>query len=108
MQMRVMLLAVLASAGCLRETQFRCTDNSQCGASGTCQPAVGFCSFPDNGCSSGQRFGDLSGGVAGTCVVFDAGMPDAPPDAACMPEIGTGVFSACIPDPVASLTINDA
>ncbi len=50
---------------------FPCSSDEQCtrgGATGVCQ-AAGYCSFPDDGCESGQRYGDLApGDLAGTCV----------------------------------------
>jgi hypothetical protein len=66
------LVVVLAAGGCLRTTTFHCDTSDQCGADGTCQPN-NFCSFPDPMCDSGQRFGSLSGGSSGQCVVVDNG-----------------------------------
>jgi hypothetical protein len=64
-------LAVLASAavtaGCLPATQFDCTTSSQCGHGGVCEPE-GVCGFPDATCTSGFRFGSLSGSDANQCV----------------------------------------
>lgn len=81
--MRALWLSLLACAGCLRTTTFKCTTNADCannGVAGECQSDTGFCSFPDPNCSSGQRYGDLSGSVANQCV--GAQVPvDAPPDA---------------------------
>ncbi len=80
--MRAILLAALACAGCLRATEFHCIDSTQC-AGGVCE-AVGYCSFRDDGCASGQRFGDSAGTYAGQCVggsTDDAGV-DAPDDVA--------------------------
>lgn len=76
------LLAVVP-AGCLRGTEYRCAGDEQC-SGGVCQP-VGYCSFLDASCSSGQRFADSAGEYANTCVggdLPDAGvdMADAPPD----------------------------
>jgi hypothetical protein len=80
---RVTLAATLVAClgGCLRPTEFHCIDSAQCGG-GVCQ-SVGFCSFGDSGCASGQRFGDSAGMYAGQCVggsTDDAGV-DAPDDA---------------------------
>lgn len=67
------LLAVsMASAswGC-GANAFACGDDSQCagsGVGGLCE-ASGFCSFPDEGCDSGRRYGDhAEGAFAGACV----------------------------------------
>jgi hypothetical protein len=73
-------LACSLGAGCLRQTEFRCTTNEQCNPGGTCQSvgAVGYCSFPDAEC--GQRFGDLAGPYANQCVgEGDAGIGGACP-----------------------------
>jgi len=40
-----------------------CVDEQQ----GTCEP-TGFCSFPDATCTSGKRYGSLSGALADQCV----------------------------------------
>jgi lectin-like protein len=71
MRITVMCLALgaVASAGCLRSTQFKCAQDADCGATGVCE-AVGFCSFPSNSCpGSGRSFGDSAGqGLSNTCV----------------------------------------
>lgn len=67
--MRIALvLACACLAGCLRDTAFHCTTNSQCGSTGTCQTDVGFCSEPDGMCASGHRFGASAGTYANQCV----------------------------------------
>jgi len=81
--------ALAASAGCLRETTFRCAADTDCG-SGTCE-AIGYCSFDDTGCPDGRRYGELSGPNAGQCVTsdVDAGIDaaiDAPLDAPSCPS----------------------
>lgn len=78
----VVLLGMLASAGCLRQTAFHCDVDSECGT-GTCE-VVGYCSFADPRCPDGRRYGDLSGPEAGKCVGgsdIDAGV-DSSIDAA--------------------------
>ena len=59
---------------------FPCNADEQCtrdGAAGVCQ-ASGYCSFPDESCDGGQRYGELAPGeLAGTCVPpADAGGTD--------------------------------
>lgn len=74
---RVLSLAAAAAlvGGCGGGV-FACADLDDCAAAdgaGVCQPA-GWCSFPDDACPSGQRYGDHAGdGLAGECVVEDAG-----------------------------------
>lgn len=66
-----------AGAGCLRSTQFRCAEDSDCargGAIGRCE-SVGYCSFDDASCDGGRRYGELSGPYAGQCI-GDVTMPD--------------------------------
>ncbi|MFN0249804.1 MAG: C-type lectin domain-containing protein [Kofleriaceae bacterium] len=85
MRATVTMLVVAALGGCLRSTEFPCSDSTQCGG-GVCQP-VGYCSFDDSGCPSGQRFGESAGTYAGQCVVGgvnDAGVVDAPVDTAAL------------------------
>lgn len=68
MRAAIILVAVLASTGCLRKTEFKCSDSAACGAGGACE-ANGFCSFADGSCNSGRRFGELSGETfSGQCV----------------------------------------
>lgn len=77
MRAAIVLVAVLASAGCLRKTEYKCSDSTDCGAGGTCEP-VGFCSFADTGCDSGRRFGEFSGSTyAGQCVGDQQMGPDS-------------------------------
>lgn len=64
----VVLLAVVVSAGCLRKTEYKCSDNTQCGTGGQCE-AAGYCSFEDSMCTSGRRYADLAGSsYSGKCV----------------------------------------
>jgi hypothetical protein len=53
-------VALVASVGCLRTTEYKCTDSTQCGTEGQCEP-VGFCSFPASDCDTGRKFGEFSG-----------------------------------------------
>ncbi len=83
----------LGSSACLRGTEYRCSTNTECGAGGTCE-SVGFCSFPDTGCTSGERFGDSAGALANQCTGaagIDGGPIDSPPiDAAMIDSPPTG------------------
>lgn len=85
---RLALLCLLA--GCLRSTEYHCTDSSQC-SGGTCQP-IGFCSFADTACSTGQRFADSAGSFANACVGdgTDAGVTDGMGSDTLSPDTGGG------------------
>lgn len=78
--------------GCTTGSVFSCESASDCDRSsggGVCQPE-GYCSFPDDACPSGQRYGDYAGdGLAGECVP----LPD-----------GTGPGST---GPITTVTAND-
>ena len=68
---RVLLLA-LALAACDGPTisGTTCEGDKDCNlfnAQGTCE-STGFCSFPDATCTSGRRFGDVSGKYTQQCV----------------------------------------
>ena len=77
-------IVLAASASCIKPGVFECEIDSQCehaGVAGTCEP-TGACSFPDSSCSSGKRYGSLSGAQSDQCVAADSGvdvMPDAAP-----------------------------
>jgi len=77
----ILLLAVLASTGCLRKTEFQCTDDGACGAGGRCEP-TNFCSFADPDCTSGRRYDQSAGTLAGQCTgggnPTDAPLVDTP------------------------------
>jgi hypothetical protein len=83
--MRVAVLALAVTAGCLRGGAFVCDTDSECtrgGEAGRCE-LVGHCSFADPECASGRRFADLSGSYSNSCVGGDdggdAGVDDAAP-----------------------------
>jgi hypothetical protein len=68
------VLAVVA-AGCLSvQDGFVCAADVDCtnnGIQGTCEPSHR-CSFPDDSCGSGKRFGPYSGTeLANSCVIAD-------------------------------------
>jgi hypothetical protein len=76
--MRAALVTALIASGCLKPAAFECASDPQCtraGAQGTCE-AVGFCSFPDATCTSGSRFGDVSGKYTQQCVGEAGDAPD--------------------------------
>ena len=52
---------------------FACEDDTQCSSDGSGQCELsGYCSFPDESCPSGRRYGDAAGGgFSGKCVRSD-------------------------------------
>jgi hypothetical protein len=75
--MRIVLLCVIASAGCLRQTEYRCSDDTSCGTGGQCE-TNGYCSVGDPECSSGRRYHVTAGALGGSCVEGSV-MVDAAP-----------------------------
>lgn len=76
MRGRVLTAAIVvggaAGAACGQPGVFACDGDDACG-DGECEPE-GFCSFSDDGCDSGRRFGDHAGeGLAGACVPAPSG-----------------------------------
>jgi len=77
--MVIRLAPIAMLAGCLPKT-YHCSSSSDCGT-GVCE-ATGFCSYADTSCSTGQRYGDLSGSYTGLCVGdqgFDARVDTSTP-----------------------------
>lgn len=83
---RAALLAIVLAGGCLRDTQFHCTTDSQCGSAGQCE-ANGYCSVPSRNCVDGRQYAQFSGSDTGQCVLrtppADAGIDTGP---ACAPS----------------------
>jgi len=72
------LLLALLCAGCMRQVEFHCMTNEECGPTGTCQQVVGgYCSYPDPMCARG-RFSKYAGPYANQCVDTPGGGMDAP------------------------------
>lgn len=106
---RALLLgaALAVVVACQGGTYFTCKDDDGCAAQGgvgTCQP-TGACSFPDDACASGQRYGDASEpGLAGQCVVLDGTSTGEPePDTSTgstttAPEPADDTGEGCPPD----------
>jgi hypothetical protein len=73
-------LAAAGTAGCLRDTEFKCTQDVDCEATGRCEPN-GFCSVADAQCATGRRFSESAGqGLASTCVPATVGLGRCPAD----------------------------
>jgi len=72
-------VALLLSACPSSVTFFQCVEDSQCGASGRCEPNE-YCSFPDEDCSSNRRYGnEAAPGIAGQCVPEGSGSSSSGP-----------------------------
>ena len=85
---------------------FTCTEDLQCtrgGTAGTCQPN-GYCSFLDDSCPSGQRYGDSSGGLGGVCV-GDEPPADARPDTSTTAACVIGGLDLCDQTPLPPIQI---
>ncbi len=72
--MKLAIAVLVLATGCLRDTEFHCTDSSECGANGECE-ANGFCSVPDPNCVDGRRYTSYSGSLTNQCVTSDGGLP---------------------------------
>ncbi len=89
-RLAVVAIVLGAGVGCIKPGVFECEVDSQCehaGVAGTCEP-TGACSFPDSECTSGKRYGSLSGARSDQCVAADSDfdiMPDAAPPIADAP-----------------------
>ena len=63
--------AVAASTACSESSGFLCSSDDECkdaDIQGVCED-LGYCSFPDEVCATGRRFGELApDGIAGFCV----------------------------------------
>jgi hypothetical protein len=79
MQRLAMLAMIVASAGCLRQTEFKCAQDGDCSTTGAVCEGTGYCSFTDPDCASGRRYGDFSGSYSKQCV-GDQLMPDGGTD----------------------------
>lgn len=95
----------MAFASACSEPLFPCAADSDCedgGNGGVCQPE-GVCSFPDDTCPSGHRFGAHSGGLSNECVP----KPAAEGTAAASSSSGMGT-SAGEFDPTLDVSGNDS
>lgn len=95
---------VLNALGCVRRGNYECRQSDECmlnGVAGACE-AIGYCSFPDDGCPDGRRFGEYSGRYANQCVSAitpdDDGGIDAP-DPIDVLMADSGMFTAPCPIP---------
>lgn len=74
--MRGLVVSIVALAAACQSNSFRCEDDSECtvqGVAGVCEDN-GVCSFPDEECASGRRYGQQAPAeLAGVCVAGDGG-----------------------------------
>src|SRR6476646_7596353 len=78
---------LVANVGCLRTTEFQCTDDSSCGGSGRCE-SNHFCSFGNADCASGRSYDSSAGSLAGQCTGSVGGMG---PDGGVTPSDGSTI-----------------
>jgi alpha-tubulin suppressor-like RCC1 family protein len=71
----------VTNAGCIEPVPFACELDDQCGTSGVCEPD-GYCSFGDDSCHMGRRYGEFApphlrdqcvGQASGPVTAFAAG-----------------------------------
>jgi hypothetical protein len=74
-------LSLALGAGCLHTTEFKCGTSADCGSSGAVCESTGYCSFTDSSCTSGYRYGALSGSYADQCTDGGGGGGDGGVDA---------------------------
>ncbi|MCB9716696.1 MAG: LamG domain-containing protein [Myxococcales bacterium] len=90
----VVLVGVVVGIACAPSGAFLCESDEQCvdaGGAGVCQ-IDGRCSFPDDDCPSGQRYGAHSGPLSGQCVgpAGSGSSSGEPPDTATGEAATTG------------------
>ena len=94
LRLSTVISLVVAAPGCVHDSSFSCSTDSECGGNGNCE-GNSFCSFPDTTCSEGRRFGQWSGSVANQCV--DAASNGGCSAAYHTPTTGTGSGSGGAP-----------
>lgn len=85
----------LAAGACGKLDTFACAQSSECvhdGLAGTCEPG-GLCSFPDESCPSGKKYGEFAGDQSGLCVE-----PGATTTPATVPTTGDTAAMTSQPD----------
>ncbi len=104
-------IAVLAgfSAACFGRPTYECSESAQCvvgQAMGVCEPD-NLCSYLDDACPSGRRYGPYAGDKAETCVPAGDDTTDDPTTSTSMPSTSaTSVPSTSI-DPSTSTPTSD-
>ena len=75
--MRIPFAIGMAVSACVSLEPYRCADDDDCVAvsgPGRCE-STSYCSYPDDRCNSGHRYGDLAGALSLACT--DPGDPGA-------------------------------
>jgi hypothetical protein len=90
----ICLALAAAATGCLRNTEFRCASDSDCGIGGACE-VIGYCSVANADCvGTGRAYGDSAGqSLSNTCV--PAEMPGPGPDAGVDASIDAPPAAGC-------------
>lgn len=92
---RVVWFAAVAMTAACGADGFVCREDAACGADGRCE-ASGYCSFPDDGCPSGRRYGEhASSAYANACVEpgADPGSSSTVASATTTPDDGSATSS---------------
>lgn len=102
---RVSLIAVVYAfaAGC-QTSSFVCQTDVQCGAAGTCEPN-GSCSFPDETCDSGRRYG-AHAAEPDACVPVEESATGEPESATTMMMSSTTVSPSTTDDDSTTMAVS--
>lgn len=63
----LVIVVLMFPPGCLEPVEFVCASDDACGAGGRCENTE-YCSFSDEECISGRRYGDHAGSLSQQCV----------------------------------------
>lgn len=96
----MLALAVLAFAATGCNESFECAADSHCqsdGVAGFCE-SIGHCSFPDEDCETGRRFGELAGTLSNMCVPPDEDVTSGPQESTGSIGSSSGGITTSLPD----------
>ncbi len=88
----MLAVALFGTSPSCTASVFQCSETEDCQGrpGGVCEP-TGYCSFPDDACPSGRRYGEFSqGSLSGACVVPDEGTSTSAGE-------GSGTASGSVP-----------
>jgi len=69
------LAMVWLLSGCLSPGPFPCNTNADCGPGGFCEGDTNLCSFDDEACASGRKYGEHAGALSNTCTAATTPRP---------------------------------